>query len=168
MSFRGIIGLGGASAAALAWLSISQLPTGPRPAPPAPPELWLSETLDQQGDVRGATQVCVDSKLRDGLTRALPRINGEPCLMMGQPVEKPSRWAARCVAFGRRYGVVVHRRGDEEGRLNVDMRLTPLGTDYGSVRQVMRFRRLGSCPAGWKIGDSGSLGGRPRRNALSL
>lgn len=154
--------------AGLGWLGVSRLPGGPEAAPPAPPELWLAETLDPAGGVRGGVEVCADEKLRDGLSRALPKINGEMCLVLGQPVDRPGRWAARCVAFGRRYSVVVLRSGDPAADLTVDMRLAPLELNHPSVRHVMRFRRLSSCPAGWKIGDSGKPGGPRLRDVLAI
>lgn len=167
MRSRTTISAAVAASAALGWLAVSQLQTGPVAAPPPPPQLWLAETLGDGGAVRGAVQVCADDKLREGFSRALPRINGEPCLVMGQPVDRPGRWAARCVAFGRRFSVVVLRAGDPAADLTVDMRLAPLETDHPSVRHVMRYRRLSDCPTGWKIGDSAKPDGARVRNVLA-
>ncbi|MDP3853892.1 hypothetical protein [Phenylobacterium sp.] len=132
-----------------------------------PPEFWLAEALDDQGAVRGAVQVCADNVIRSGFLTPLPRLNGEPCRRMGQAVVKPDLYAVRCVALDRRYSVNVTRTGDPARDITVRFALRPLETPDPGVRQAVRYRLIGACPAGWRIGDTVRPGAVRRINALA-
>ena len=146
-------------------------PDGPaviaRRAAAHPPELWLAEALDDRGEVRGAVRVCADNVLRSGFLTPLPRLYGERCRRMGQAVVKPDLHAVRCVAFDRRYGVNATRTGDPARDVTVRFALRPLESPDPGVRQAVRYRRMGACPAGWRIGDTARPGAVPRFNALA-
>jgi len=138
-----------------------------RQAAAHPPELWLAEALDDHGRVRGQVQVCTDQAMRAGLLRPRPEVNGQPCLPVGRGVEKASLQAGRCVALNRRYSVNVSLTGDPARDVTVSFALRPLEVDDPGVRQVTRYRRLGACPPGWRVGDSEKPGRARRFGALA-
>ena len=45
--------------------------------------------------------------------------------------------------------------------------LTALDGTKGAAAQVRHYRRLGACPAGWRVGDQARLGAGMGENALS-
>lgn len=130
-----------------------------------PPELWLAEALDEDGSRRGAVRVCADDAMRSSFLTPWPTLNGEPCRPLGRAVVEPNLYAARCVAFDRRHGVNVTRTGDPARDVTVRFALRPLdGSDPG-VRRTVRYRRIGPCPPGWRIGDMARPGATQPINA---
>jgi len=149
-----------AGVAAVTGLSLQHLASGLGDGPPAASaesglELWTADAVDPAGRVRGSMQICTDAVVRDGFTRALPQINGERCLVVGQPAMRPGLFAARCVAAGQKYGVSVSTTGDvERGELAVRVRMQPLYVDHPGAVQLLRYRRVGACPESSRVGDS--------------
>jgi len=80
-------------------------------------------------------------------------VNAEPCRTFGPTVTKPGLYALRCTAEGHRFGVTVTTRGDMERAFEVNYSVAPLDLDRGPFIQTVRYRALGPCPAGWRIGD---------------
>lgn len=142
-----------------------------------PPQLWLAQVLGEGGTVKGSVFVCADSALREGFTRARAEINGRPCVDATSPRVKPNGWTLRCTVGGRGYAVSSVTVGDLQQDFLVNFSLVELTSFLvgkhpnftiqtepppQSVRQVRRFRRIGACPSGWRIGDQARPGRRPR------
>lgn len=119
-----------------------------------PPQLWRAAVLDPGGGVRGSVEVCADQTVRSGFTHPLPQINGEMCLQMGKAVDRPGLYATRCIAHGQRFSVNTGWTGDLTRDFTVTFATRPLQMEDPGAVQVTRYRRLGACPAGWRIGQS--------------
>lgn len=132
-----------------------------------PPRLWLAEVMGPNGAPTRTVQVCADQSLRDGFARAQPEVNHQPCRATSEIVSKPGLYALRCEAVGQSFGVTVTSRGDMRRDFTVRYALTPLDSGRAAYVNTLRYRLLGPCPAGWRIGDQAP----PRRprvaNALS-
>lgn len=118
-----------------------------------PPQLWRAEALDADGRATAATYLCADTPLAQTFARALPEVNGEPCRVEGSVVLKPSLFAARCEAAGRRFAVSTAMHGDLTRAFRMDFALAALDAERTTARQSVRYTRLGSCPSGWIIGQ---------------
>lgn len=133
-----------------------------------PPQLWLVQALGKGGAVTRSIYICADSNIRDGFTRARAEVNGKPCRDTTSPRVRPNGWVLRCAADGRPFGVSAVTVGDLQQDFTLDFALTQLvyfprkdDPPPQSVRQVRRFRRVGACPVGWRIGDQARPGRRP-------
>ncbi|HEV2532649.1 hypothetical protein [Phenylobacterium sp.] len=118
-----------------------------------PPRLWLAEVMGPAGTPARQVQVCADQTLRDGFARAEPEVNHQPCRATSQIVSKPGLYALRCEAVGQSFAVTVTSRGDMRRDFTVRYALTPLDTGRASYVNTLRYRLLGPCPTGWRIGD---------------
>lgn len=132
-----------------------------------PPALWRAEAFDAAGAPIAALLVCADGTMRDGFRRATAEVGGRACLTLAGAVDRPGLYAARCVLDGGRFGVTVTQTGDPERDFTLAFAMTALDGSGIRARQVRRFRRLGPCPAGWRIGDQAPPGGPPGVNALA-
>jgi hypothetical protein len=126
-----------------------------------PPQLWLAQVVEPGGAVRSSAFICADTVLRETFPRARAEVNGVSCLDMGTPVVKPGLFAVRCRANGHRYGESIATTGDPTQDFRLVFAVTSLDQRAVSVRQDRRFRRVGPCPAGWRIGDQAKPGERP-------
>lgn len=131
-----------------------------------PPQLWLAQALDGER-VSGEVMVCVDRVMRDGFARANAEVAGQPCLPFRDAVETPGLYAVRCQLGGRTFGLTVNRTGDPERDFTIRFALKALDGTGDAAAQARRFRKVGACPAGWRIGDEGKPGRPPHRSALS-
>jgi hypothetical protein len=118
-----------------------------------PPQLWQAQAVVGRGIVLRTVRICADQKLRDSFQRAEPEVNAEPCRTFGPVVTSPGLYALRCTAEGHRFGVTVTTRGDMERAFEVNYSVAPLDLDRGPFIQTVRYRALGACPRGWRIGD---------------
>jgi hypothetical protein len=143
-------------------------PARARPAAitPQTPQLWLAEALDAEGKVVDTVQVCADTVLRQGFTRANAEINGQQCNPLRDAVDRPGLYAVRCEIAGRRFGVTVNQTGDLERDFQVRFALTTLDGTNTSATQVRRYRKIGTCPDGWVTGDQSKPGGPRGSNAI--
>ena len=117
-----------------------------------PPQLWLVQPLDPATE---ATLVCADTPMREGFVRTSGEIDGVPCRPTARPVDKPGLAALRCEAEGRSYAFSTVTRGDPARDFQLTVAVTPLDRSLGPAQTTRRFRRIGPCPAGWRIGDEG-------------
>lgn len=129
-----------------------------------PPQLWYAEVVGHPGP---GVFVCAPLAIREGFTRADAEVNGQPCLVQGQPVEKPGLYAARCNVGHRRFAMNLTHAGDPERDVTVRLSLRATDAPMEAVTQTRRYRRMGACPAGWRIGDQARPGLRPRSNVLA-
>src|SRR6185312_8538828 len=124
-----------------------------------PPQLWLVQVLGEAGKPKASVFVCADTNLRDTFVRTRAEVNGELCKDATGPVEKAHEWSLRCLAQGQPFAVSAATTGDRTKDFRLDFALTPLWSPRGpdddsrTVRQARHFRRVGPCPAGWRIGD---------------
>ena len=135
-----------------------------------PPQLWLVDALSETGAIKASVFVCADTSLRETFMRTRAEVNGQPCKDTTSPVMAPNGWALRCEAAGRPYAVSAATIGDPQQDFRLNFGLTQLyyfptvaGPGRMTVRQSRHFRRIGACPAGWRIGDQAKPGHRPRR-----
>jgi hypothetical protein len=122
-----------------------------------PPQLWQAQAVVGRGIVMRTVRICADRKLRDSFLRAEPEVNAEPCRALGPVVTKPGLYALRCTAEGHRFGVTVTTRGDMDRAFEVSYAVEPLDLDRGPFVQTVRYRALGPCPTGWRIGDQAEV-----------
>lgn len=120
-----------------------------------PPRLWLAEAVGPSARVFRAVEICADRGLQEGFARADPEVNDQPCRATSPIVSKPGLYAMRCEAVGQSFAVAVTSQGDLQRDFKVRYALTPLETGRGPFVHTLRYRLLGSCPAGWRIGDQG-------------
>lgn len=132
-----------------------------------PPTLWRVQALASDGAVTGEILVCADASMRTGFDRANAEVDGVPCVSPRAGVERPGVYANRCLLNGRPFGLTLNRSGDPARDFTVAFALRPLDGSDAASRQVRRFRRVGGCPAGWRVGDQAHPGGRPGVNALA-
>lgn len=121
------------------------------------PDLWLAEVVDEKGARREASWICADEMVRVGLTRAVPEINGAPCLILGEPLERPDLFTARCLALGQRFSVNATRSGDMSDNFMVRVRVRPLETQHPGAAGTIHYQKVGPCPANWRNGDSARM-----------
>lgn len=126
-----------------------------------PPRLWLAEAIGPSPPAFHAVQVCADQGLHDGFVRADPEVNNQPCRATSPIVSKPGLYAMRCEAVGQSFAVTVTAQGDLRRDFQVRYALTPLDAGGRPYVQILRYRLLGPCPAGWRVGDQGRPGRSP-------
>lgn len=125
-----------------------------------PPELWRVEVLD--GDAN-PVEVCVDSLLRTGFTAPLPEVGGQPCTLIGKPVESNHGRIGRCTSGGQTLLFSVTTAG-QPSDFNVTLRVETLDRQAYAVTQTRRYTRMGPCPPGWNIGENTDQDGHRRNN----
>lgn len=130
-----------------------------------PPQLWLVQLTEMTPAQGAAVFVCADSALRESFVRARAEINGQPCEDTTLPLLKDREWVLSCRAHGQAFTVSASTLGDLDRDFRLNFALTPLfdANGVGTVRQSRRFRLVGACPAGWRIGDQAKPGRRPHR-----
>lgn len=126
-----------------------------------PPGLWLAEAIGPSPPAFHAVQVCADQGLHDGFVRADPEVNNQPCRATSPIVSRPGLYAMRCEAGGQAFAVTVTAHGDLQRDFQVRYALTPLDSGGRAYVQTLRYRLLGPCPAGWRVGDQGRPGHSP-------
>ena len=120
-----------------------------------PPQLWLMEDAQdgRAGPIRGSAWVCADTPMRQTFNKTNAAIEGAPCADTVPPVLRPGFAAHRCEVGGRRYAITSQSVGDPAQDFRLTVMVTPLSADLGPARITRHYRRLGACPAGWRIGD---------------
>ncbi|MGZ3375252.1 MAG: hypothetical protein ACXU8S_01520 [Phenylobacterium sp.] len=131
--------------------------------PPGQTQLWQVDVVGANGKAEATMLACVDDELRKQFLMTRTRVNGGGCTDITPPVEKSRGWALRCQTQGRWFTISSSATGDETYDFRLDVAMTPVFPDLGTAHQIRRFRRLGACPAGWRIGDQAKPGERPRR-----
>jgi hypothetical protein len=131
---------------------------------PDPPQLWLVQVIGKNGMAAASTYVCADTPLREAFVRT-PQVEGAPCTDVTRLLLRDHEWALRCQARGRQFAVSTQTLGDVTQDFRLDSQLTPVVRLPGiePLREARRFRHLGPCPAGWRVGDHAKPGEHPRR-----
>lgn len=125
-----------------------------------PPELWRVEVV---GSDARPVEICVDSLLRTGFTSPLPEVGGQPCVLIGEPVETGGGRIGRCRSGGQALLFSVKTEGGPSD-FTVALNIQTLDHRAYEVAQTRRYTRLGPCPPGWIIGDNTDQAGRKRNN----
>ncbi len=133
----------------------------------AVPTSWSMQT--ETGGGRKTIVICADQAIEAGFARALPEVNGQPCILAGRrPVMKGELFAARCRSGADLFDVHSVSTGDPAQDFVVD---TTVQTDAQGGRrfeQQIHYRKVSStCPKDWRVGDSGAPGDTKLVNALS-
>jgi len=127
-----------------------------RQAATDPLQLWSIEAVPQPAGWRPAL-LCTDAVLRSGFAHALPQLDGRDCRPIGDPIQEPGRHALRCRLGDRTLGVSSTLKGDLSKDFVATFSISDLdviGDGHEAYRQVRRYSLVGSCPAGWLVGDA--------------
>lgn len=131
-----------------------------------PPGLWRVEAVDAAGVRRGAGfRICADTQLRQGFIRPAPDRDGESCRMVGRPVVRTNGQDLRCMLGGEPFGLHISVVGDRERDFHVRLSAQSLAGG-GAFEQRLRYRKLGACPPGWRIGYAARDGDAATTDAL--
>jgi hypothetical protein len=138
------------------------------PIPPGgPSQLWQVDVLGESGKPQVSMLACVDDALREQFLLTRAKVNGRACYDITPQKEKSRGWSLRCQTQGRWFTLSSSATGDETHDFRLEVAMTPVFPELGTVRQVRRFRRLGACPPGWRIGDQAKPGEKPARRLTS-
>jgi hypothetical protein len=132
-------------------------------APGGPSQLWQVDVIGEDGKPSATALACVDDALREQFMMARAKVNGRKCMDITPPGQKARGWMLRCQTGGRWFNLSSAATGDETHDFTLDVAMTPVFPELGTVRQVRRFRRIGACPPGWRIGDQARPGEKPAR-----
>lgn len=140
---------------------------GRRAAAADPPQLWSIEVVDasaRPGD--RPIEICADSLIRTGFIAQHAQAGDYPCQVDRAPVITAASASMRCVIGDRQYAIYNAASGDLSRDFQVKFTMRSIGGDDVYLTQTRRYRYLGACPAGWKVGDATDRYGRPAPNAM--
>jgi len=156
-----------ALAACDSWREARTHESAPSPVPD-PRQLWLVQSVGEDGARSASRYVCADAALRETFQRPRAEVKGRPCQDITMPELKDNAWFVRCLIGRQSFAVSASTLGDPSEDFQFDFALTPIEV-YGfgkagpPVREIRRFRRVGPCPEGWRIGDRARPGRMPER-----
>ncbi|MGE5501944.1 MAG: hypothetical protein ACM3W4_08455 [Ignavibacteriales bacterium] len=150
-------------AGALALAACGRAPQSGKGLAPEQPALWSIASTDGGQP----TLICADAQLRNGFTRTLPTANGQPCRITGEPVVQDDMFAARCRIGDDHFKVNAMIKGDRNSDFTVDASFVTEDRVEARFERSLHYRKLGACPEGWTVGDSGVVGERRVVNTLS-
>lgn len=136
-------------------------------APPLAPQLWLVQPLDAAGTATASRYVCTDAALREAFQSTRPTVEGRPCTDATPLESRNNSWALRCLVGRQPFMISTASVGDPSEDFRFDFALTPIALGLGAsgpaIREGRRFRQIGPCPPGWRIGDRARPGHMPER-----
>jgi hypothetical protein len=135
-------------------------------APAEPTSLWRIEVVSD-GKATSQLDICADRNVQSGFTRPAPEVNGQPCVKVGEAVEKDGTYSVRCRIDDALYRVGSTTEGDLSKDFKVDMAVARQDRKGPTFEQTRHYTRLGDCPAGWRIGDSAAPGAKQVVNTLA-
>jgi hypothetical protein len=139
------------------------------PAPePDPRQLWLVQSVGEDGVRSASRYVCTDAALREAFQRPPARVKGRACEDITAPALKDRAWFVRCLIGAQTFAISASTVGEPSEDFLFDFAVTPIeiygiGKAGPPVREVRRFRRIGPCPDGWRVGDRAKPGRMPER-----
>ena len=133
-----------------------------------PRQLWLVQSVGEDGVRSASRYVCTDAALREAFQRPPAKVKGRPCEDITVPALKDNAWFVRCLIGEQTFAITASTVGDPAEDFLFDFAMTPIAIyDIGKagppVREVRRFRRVGPCPEGWRVGDRARPGRMPER-----
>lgn len=117
-----------------------------------PPQLWSVEALDASAGVR-PVRICTDTQMRTGFLKPAPVVADRPCVLSQKPVEHGGQTINRCDLDGDTYMIISDVKGDTARDFTVSMSVSAVIGDGPGYSQNRRYKLVGPCPAGWKLGD---------------
>jgi hypothetical protein len=121
-----------------------------------PPELWQVEQLGPGDVASAAVRICVDTRLREGFSRARVEADGEVCVPSSDFVDAVDA-PLTCFLRGSRFLVRTYRTGDPARDFTVLIVVRQMDGARTRTEKRMRYRKLGACPANWAIGQQAKL-----------
>lgn len=151
----------------LAAACTGQDPVSRRAAQADPPQLWSVEVIDASArPADKPIRICADRLIRTGFIAQHAQAGDFPCRTDAPAVITPTSASMRCEIAGRQYAIYNAAEGDLARDFTVKFTMRSIGGDEVGLTQTRRYRYLGACPAGWKIGDATDRYGRPAPNAM--
>lgn len=120
-----------------------------------PPALWRVEAVGPDGAV-AATQICADTRLREGFSRARAEAEGQVCVPAPDYVDGVDA-PLTCFLGASRFLIRTYRMGDPTRDFTVLTVVRQMDGARQRVEQRLRFVRQGACPTGWIIGQQARL-----------
>jgi hypothetical protein len=122
--------------------------------PPAPPGVWAVEVMAaNERTVLSGARVCDDGSLGPSFARALPMVGKTPCTLTAPVTLNPDLVTATCRAGGVEYVATTDPVGELGRIFTLAITLKPVAGG-AELKQTVRVRRVGDCPADWAPGDS--------------
>jgi hypothetical protein len=133
-----------------------------------PPQLWSVQAVHEAHGGK-AVLICADSELRSGFTSVIPAFGKVHCAReTDTKVEAAPSPNYRCMLGGAEYAVATSVKGDRGRDFEADS--TILRDGQTVYARILRFRRVGACPAGWECRGhhqpEGSASQQRRRAAI--
>ncbi len=130
------------------------------------PQLWRIEVMS--GDTATSRiDICADSAVRAGFTRPGPEVGGMPCVRVKGGDRPDGTYSALCRTDDQLYRVGSATKGDKARDFTVEMAATRQDRKGPNYEQVRRYRLIGACPAGWRIGDSAAPGAKEIQDTIT-
>jgi hypothetical protein len=128
-----------------------------------PPQLWSVAVVERPEPGRPVL-LCADARMRSGFVRGDPALGERSCARMGDERRTPLGLGFDCQLDGAAYHVWSAAAGDPLRDFITHVSVQPAegGTSYV---QAFHFHRVGTCPAGWNVGDSTNQRGEHVRDA---
>lgn len=152
-------------AAAVATLVVATAPAA-APAVAAQPKLWSIEVMDGDKAV-SRVDICADSAVQQSFARPAPEVNGQPCERLRAPIETAEAYSLRCHVGDRYYRARADVTGDRARDFTVTMTVKRQDRKEPMYEQVRRYRLVGACPAGWRVGESAAPGDKQLLDSIS-
>jgi hypothetical protein len=124
-----------------------------------PPRLWLIK-VSGEADAGQDIRLCADRKLEAGLTAIGPDFAGRPCRQEGYSSAIPPDQSYKCLVDGREFGIATHVSGRYPADFTAASTVVDLDAQRSVYSRALAIRRLGACPAGWKVGQATDQAGR--------
>ncbi len=141
-------------------------PAGP-PVNPAPPGVWAVDIMAENGrTILTGYRVCDDGSLGPSFARALPMVDGKPCVPTAPVVLNPDAVTATCKVGDAEYVATTDPVGELGRIFTLDISLKP-PAGGPELKQTARVRRVGECPADWTSGDAAAPDGHDITNMLT-
>ncbi len=101
--------------------------------------------------------------MQAAFVRTVPVADGKTCAFVRKPVVSAAGFSARCQMEGVEFTVHASARGDLARDFSVETVMVADTTPPRQFTPTLHFKRLGACPAGWRVGDSAVSGGAPQQ-----
>lgn len=121
-------------------------------ARPSPPQLWSIGISGNQVESR-SIQICADERVRSGFTSFTIAVGKQPCIAAEIKIHGMDK-NYRCKIGDNEFGVSTTVTGDIDHEFTVSSTAINLDTRNTVYNRILRFRLLGACPAGRKVGQA--------------